>query len=251
MTMTTNQRPVYLAGPSAVGKTTILDKISKTHSNVNVSLVTYASLYQYRLNHEKAAEDLLQRTDGDVFEHSIACPTLYENIHVDCKRFLFQYKNIKSLKTINDAHYKSVSFDLAMNYHTYYRKLVERFAGASDEVMEKLQNTIILLDFTNNFYNRYYARLIKDYNGIDGSHDIYLYMQVIAYFALGNFLVNTFKNYDNIYIIIDKSFDNLCLFNGRDFDIFVNIPERVNFVNGKLNDSFVREMSKTVVEFLK
>lgn len=246
-----NNRSLYLAGPSAVGKSTILDKIIKMYPNVDVSLVTYASLYKCYVNHDKASKELLRRTSSDLFEHSIACPVLYENIHVDCKHLIFMYKNMKSLKTIDDLHYKSMSFDFFSKYHAYYQKLVERFADAPIEIMEKLRSTFVIIDITKHFYDRYYTRMQKDYNGIDMTHDVYLYVQIIAYFALGNFLVNLFPDYNNIYVIIDKNCDNLRLFNGRDFDILDQIPTKVNFVKGPLNDSFVRNMSTKLVDFLK
>lgn len=233
-----------------MGKSTILDKITKLYPNVDVSLVTYASLYKCYANHEQASNGLLRRTSSDIFEHSIACPILYESVHVDCKHLMFTYKNMRNLKTIDDSYYKSVSFDLFSKYQAYYRKLVEHFADASTETMKKLRSTVIVIDITKHFYDRYYARMNKDYNGIDMAQDVYLYVQIIAYFALGNFLVDLFTDYNNIYVIIDKNCDNLRLFNGRDFDILNYIPTNVNFVKGPWNDSFVRDMSKKLVDCL-
>lgn len=242
------KRAVYLAGPSAVGKSAILDKIIKKFPEIDVSFVTYSALYGSYLNHDRASEMLLKRSGLSVFEHSIACPMLYEDIHKNCKHVLLTYSISKNLNSVTDLKYRSMVFDFTMHYHTYYRKLTKRFNDSTPEVMENLKNTFIIMDLTKNYYERYYNRLEKNYNGIDTPRDVYLFEQIIAFFALGNFLVNTFEDYDNIYMIVDADVYNFQLFHARDFDILSNIPSRTHFIYEKFNGSFVKNMANKIVE---
>jgi len=150
---------VTLGGPSAVGKTTLLNAIDKNCPFADVSRISFEEIYHaYDQNHEEAARYLLtKRVDAKIYEHTNECVLIYPVVH----RYMNSTKNIHNLRKC-------------------YEECLKLLTEVSDTRM------LILLDFTEAFHARYFKRLTDSYNDIDYNDDWYLYLQLAAFLSIVN-----------------------------------------------------------------
>lgn len=213
--MTPITTSVFICGPSAVGKSTILAKIAKKYSDANVCAIGFDKLFKYYNNDAKrAAHHIVNyRTEPMIYEHSKECTQLYEVIH----KFMPTPITEESLRSC-------------------YNRCLDMLTTRS------LKDYIVILDLTTHYFDRYYNRLINNYNGIDYNNDSYLYYQMVAYLAMIK-QKHLFPS-AHIYIVCDDTTQSLR------YGICKIISDATNKTNKDLNINIVDHISKldTIVD---
>ncbi|ABO45407.1 putative guanylate kinase [Gryllus bimaculatus nudivirus] len=146
---------VFVGGPSAVGKTTLLNYIYERYEDARVSDMSFETLQDGKKTAKEIAEELATKRNEDlIYEHSPLCMKLYQ--------LIFKYKkNLrkKSNDTIVDFWNECLNVSTTPIY----------------------DNIFIIIDTTEFLKKRFYNR---SYNNIDWLDDMYLYLQTIAYVSL-------------------------------------------------------------------
>lgn len=145
---------VFVGGPSAVGKTTLLDYISRYYENALVSSMSFETLNNKYMGKKTAKEiaDILEneRNCDMIYEHSPLCMQLY--------KLIFKYKKLETFKIT-----------------TFWEECLNLFSSlVYDDIF-------IIIDTTKFLCKRFYNR---PYNKIDWMDNMYLYLQTVCYVSL-------------------------------------------------------------------
>nr|AJZ73113.1 hypothetical protein [Venturia canescens] len=147
---------VYVGGPSAVGKSTTLNKIRQNYPWARVSDISFETLRRHHDDPEMVTNYLLTRRDAPmIYEYTNECTILY--------------------KIVNRFMQRDLNRD---NVQKCHRECYNALNEASSHIM------FIILDSTKNFKTRYYKRLCNASNTINRDHDKYLILQLAAFLAL-------------------------------------------------------------------
>lgn len=150
-------KAVYIGGPSAVGKSTAMNKIKSTYRWARVANVNFRNLFTlYGGDTARAVHHLLYcRNEPMIYEHTDECTALYRVVH----------RHMRGAELTKEI------------VQSCYRDCVNALTNPSSSTL------IVMLDTTKSYLQRYEHRLATDYNGIDYRDTRYLYLQVAAYLA--------------------------------------------------------------------
>lgn len=181
---------VYLVGPSATGKSTVLQLIESTKAAL-VSPINFASAYKQTksasLSHFIMDTRERQSAQPMIYEHSSLCGRLYNLIWNKCEYINIKYSGISGgdddnaterwgAETVIGVQKELTHFAHEMSVHL---KSIDR------DILDRI---VLIVDNSPAFKRRYYKRLREDYNGIDSDKSTYIMTQIVAYNVLATLL---------------------------------------------------------------